>query len=82
MSLRGKVWKLLLGTYKISALEYITLVTKGPSSVYDKIKNDTFRTLATDKKFLQTVDENMLSRVLNAFAWKTKGTILKINLTS
>ena len=70
--MRGKVWKILLGIYKVSAQEYISLVEKGPCPVYDKIKDDTFRTLATDKKFIAKVDEDVLSRVLNAFVWKMK----------
>ncbi|KND03188.1 uncharacterized protein SPPG_02246 [Spizellomyces punctatus DAOM BR117] len=69
-SLRGRIWKVLLGIYRLSSFEYFNLIERGPSSVYDKIKNDTFRTLATDKNFLSKVDENMLSRVLNAFVWK------------
>ncbi|KAI8907766.1 rab-GTPase-TBC domain-containing protein, partial [Powellomyces hirtus] len=69
-SLRGRIWKVLLGIYRVSSTEYLSLIERGPCSVYEKIKNDTFRTLATDKKFLATVDENMLSRVLNAFVWK------------
>ncbi|KAJ3113501.1 hypothetical protein HDU96_003324 [Phlyctochytrium bullatum] len=71
-SLRGKVWKALLGIYRVSALEYVTLVGRGPCEVYDKIKNDTFRTLATDTKFMRKVNEGMIARVLNAFVWKAK----------
>ncbi|KAJ3014337.1 hypothetical protein HKX48_005213 [Thoreauomyces humboldtii] len=69
-TLRGRVWKVLLGIYRVSAGEYLGLVERGPSAVYDKIKNDTFRTLATDRKFLARVDEGMLSRLLNGFVWK------------
>jgi cell cycle arrest protein BUB2 len=72
-SVRCKVWKLLLGTYNVSASEYISLVKKGPTDVHDKIKDDTFRTLATNKKFSEKVNEGMLSRLLNAFVWKMKG---------
>ncbi|CAG8653013.1 5721_t:CDS:2 [Acaulospora morrowiae] len=71
-SLRSRVWKHLLGVYHVSAREYIHLINKGRSCVYDKVRNDTFRTLATDKKFLEKVNEEMLIRVLNAFAWKMK----------
>ena len=62
----------MIGIYKISALDYVTYVEKGHCEVYDKIKNDTFRTLATDKKFLRLVKEDMLLRVLNAFVWRSK----------
>ncbi|KAJ3158773.1 hypothetical protein HDU86_002453 [Geranomyces michiganensis] len=68
--LRGRVWKVLLGIYRVSATEYLGLIERGPCANYEKIKNDTFRTLATDKKFLATVDESMLSRLLNSFVWK------------
>ncbi|KAJ3153468.1 hypothetical protein HDU89_000493 [Geranomyces variabilis] len=68
--LRGRVWKVLLGIYRVSATEYLGLIERGPCANYEKIKNDTFRTLATDKTFLATVDESMLSRLLNAFVWK------------
>ncbi|CAG8617323.1 5302_t:CDS:2 [Cetraspora pellucida] len=71
-SMRSSVWKHLLGVYHVSANEYIRLIQKGKSCVYDKVRNDTFRTLATDKKFLERVNEDMLIRVLNAFVWKMK----------
>ena len=34
------------------------------------VKNDTFRTLATDLNFKGKVTEDMLIRLLEAFAWK------------
>ncbi|CAG8659557.1 1462_t:CDS:2 [Rhizophagus irregularis] len=71
-SLRSKIWKHFLGVYHVSANEYVHLIKKGKSCVYDKVRNDTFRTLATDKKFLERVNEEMLIRVLNALAWKMK----------
>ncbi|KAJ3230717.1 hypothetical protein HDU81_004287 [Chytriomyces hyalinus] len=70
--LRHRVWKLLLGVYKTSADEYLGLVAKGPSSVFDKVKNDAFRTLMGDVSFGKVVDEGMIIRVLNAFAWRAK----------
>ncbi|KAJ1553909.1 hypothetical protein HK096_005856, partial [Nowakowskiella sp. JEL0078] len=69
-SLRGRVWKVLLGIYKVSALEYVTLVERGKCDVFHKIKNDTFRTLATNKKFTEKVSEAMIVRVLSSFVWK------------
>ncbi|TPX37120.1 hypothetical protein SmJEL517_g00942 [Synchytrium microbalum] len=71
-SLRGRIWKILLGIYRMKAQDYVSLIQRGASEVHDKIRNDTFRTLATDRKFLARVDEGMLSRVLNAFVWKLK----------
>ncbi|RCH82722.1 hypothetical protein CU097_001906 [Rhizopus azygosporus] len=66
---REKVWKLLLGVRNISASSYIHLVELGPSALDDKIRNDTFRTMATDASFLEHVSEDMLIRLLNAFVW-------------
>ncbi|KAJ3256338.1 hypothetical protein HK103_005593 [Boothiomyces macroporosus] len=68
--LRASIWKILLGIYKIDALEYINLVNKGPSSYSDKIENDTFRTFSTDKSFTDQVSLAMLTRILNACVWK------------
>ncbi|CAG8555852.1 3084_t:CDS:2 [Ambispora leptoticha] len=72
ISLRSRVWKHFLGVYHVSMAEYVRLIKKGRSCVYDKVRNDTFRTMATDQRFLQRVNEDMLIRVLNAFAWKLK----------
>lgn len=71
-SIRCRVWKALLGVYHVSAGEYLQYVAKGPSPMFEKVNNDTFRTLATDKKFLERVQESMLVRVLNAQVWKTQ----------
>lgn len=75
-SLRGRIWKALLGVYRISALEYVTLVERGACDVYDKITNDAFRTLPKDKRFRDRVDDGMICRALNAFVWKSKGIFL------
>lgn len=40
------------------------------------VKNDTFRTLATDTQFKGKVKEDMLIRLLEAFIWKNHGTSL------
>jgi cell cycle arrest protein BUB2 len=72
-TLRGSVWKILLGVFRLDAMEYISLVKKGTSSAGEKIQNDVFRTLATDKLFCETVTTEMLTRVLNAFVWKATG---------
>ncbi|KAG0361057.1 hypothetical protein BG005_009281 [Podila minutissima] len=73
-SIRGQCWKLLLEVNHVSAQEYVSLVKRGKPDEYGKIRNDTFRTLATDKKFLDVVDEDSLIRVLCAFAWSTQAT--------
>ena len=54
--------------------EYVALVRRGASSSYSKIRNDTFRTLATDPLFRRRVSESSLIRVLNAFQWKMRDT--------
>ncbi|KAF9973228.1 hypothetical protein BGZ73_003566 [Actinomortierella ambigua] len=72
-SVRARIWKLLLEVHHVSAQEYISLVKMGKpeaNGTYNKIRNDTFRTMATDKRFLDVVDEDRLIRVLCAFAWK------------
>jgi hypothetical protein len=70
-SLRSCVWKILLGVYRIDAVEYISLVQKGPCPVWEKIQNDVFRTLATDVDFTRNVTNEMISRLLHSFVWKT-----------
>lgn len=66
-SLRGLVWKVLLGTFHTDANLYIRLVGRGPSSEDVKIREDTFRTFAGDKEFRRRVPEDKLSRINNAF---------------
>lgn len=50
--------------------EYLSLVHRGRSPAYAKIRNDTFRTLATDPLFKRRVTEASLIRLLNAVAWR------------
>ena len=71
-SIRGQVWKALLQVKVVSSKKYISLVQKGASDGYGKIKNDTHRTLKTDEDFKSVVDETMLLRLLNAFVWDMK----------
>ncbi|KAI8639840.1 rab-GTPase-TBC domain-containing protein [Parasitella parasitica] len=66
---RGKLWRLLLRINDISASTYINLIEMGPSSVDEKIRHDTFRTMSTDSDFVENVSEDMLIRLLNAFVW-------------
>jgi cell cycle arrest protein BUB2 len=49
---------------------YLDIVRQGPSPSYEKIRNDTFRTLTSDPIFRRRVTENSLTRVLNAVSWK------------
>lgn len=66
-SLRGLVWKVLLGTFHTDAVLYIRLVGRGPSSEDVKIREDTFRTFHGDEEFRRRVPEDKLSRINNAF---------------
>lgn len=66
-TLRGLVWKILLGIGKLDAESYIQLVERGPSDCSDKISGDTYRTFKSDDAFWQCVPELKLTRVLNAF---------------
>jgi len=68
--MRIYIWLILLDTPPIQTDIYIDLVHQGSSPAYSKIRNDTFRTLATDPLFRRRVSENSLTRVLNAVAWK------------
>ncbi|WVQ64999.1 uncharacterized protein L199_003169 [Kwoniella botswanensis] len=69
-SLRPKIWKLMLKVDNLNAEDHLRWVSMGPSSDSHKIKNDTFRTLATDTQFKGKVKEDMLIRLLEAFVWK------------
>jgi cell cycle arrest protein BUB2 len=68
--MRIYLWLILLDAPPIQTDIYIDLVHQGSSPAYSKIRNDTFRTLATDPLFRRRVSENSLTRVLNAVAWK------------
>jgi hypothetical protein len=41
--------------------------------MFSKIRNDTFRTLATDLEFREKVGEDRLVRCLEAFVWRQLG---------
>lgn len=68
--LRIYMWLTFLNAAPIRTDVYLDLVRQGASPAYTKIRNDTFRTLATDPLFRRRVTENSLTRVLNAVAWK------------
>jgi cell cycle arrest protein BUB2 len=57
----------LLRVPNIDARKYISLVERGSSSLYQKIRNDTFRTFPHNVYFTHRVPENRMIRVLNAF---------------
>lgn len=64
------IWLILLNAPPLATDVYLDLVRQGASPAYEKIRNDTFRTLTTDPLFRRRVTENSLTRVLNAIAWK------------
>jgi len=69
-SLRPRIWKILLQVNELRPDAYLSYVEKGPYEVREKIRNDTFRTLATDLAFKNRVREDMLVRLLDAFVWR------------
>uniref|UniRef100_A0A060T698 ARAD1B14344p n=1 Tax=Blastobotrys adeninivorans TaxID=409370 RepID=A0A060T698_BLAAD len=66
---RPYVWTVLLRVQPSVASSYVGLVKRGPSKAYSKIRNDTFRTMATDEKFRSKVPEAALIRLLNSYSW-------------
>jgi len=69
-TLRHRIWKILLGVTELPANTFLEYVSRGPCEVREKIRNDTFRTLATDRGFKERVREDMLVRLLDAFVWR------------
>jgi len=66
-TLRGRIWKILLRVRQLDSAKYVEMVEKGPASLYQKIRNDTFRTFKTSQEFKKRVPEEKLIRILNAF---------------
>lgn len=69
-TLRPRIWKILLRVNELPASTFLEYVARGPCAVREKIRNDTFRTLATDRGFKERVREDMLVRLLDAFVWR------------
>ncbi|MCJ1479785.1 hypothetical protein MMC13_008471 [Lambiella insularis] len=67
--LRIYIWLILLNCPPLRTDAYLALIHRGASPAYAKIRNDTFRTLATDPLFKRRVSEASLIRLLNALAW-------------
>ncbi|KIY43289.1 TBC-domain-containing protein [Fistulina hepatica ATCC 64428] len=80
-TLRPRIWKLLLRVNNLSADTYLKYVARGPCEVREKIRNDTFRTLATDPGFKERVRESMLVRLLDAFVWKNYESMPQFDFT-
>ncbi|KAJ5934099.1 hypothetical protein N7466_003646 [Penicillium verhagenii] len=64
------LWLVLFKIPPVPTDEYLAFIHRGRSPAYAKIRNDTFRTLATDPLFKRRVTEASLIRLLNAVAWK------------
>lgn len=68
--MRIYIWLILLNSPPLSTDTYLALIRRGASPAYAKIRNDTFRTLATNPLFKRRVSEASLIRLLNAVAWR------------
>lgn len=86
--IRPLVWKLFLDLHRshlrpppFSAETFYDLATREASIMHRKIKNDTFRTLATDKAFGARVSEERLVMCLEAFVWRQQRTWIATRLS-
>lgn len=66
-SLRGLVWKALLGLGQIDVFEYSTLVAQGPSADDSRVREDARRTFSQNDDFTTRVPTEKLIRLLNAY---------------
>ncbi|KAL6947193.1 hypothetical protein ACO0QE_002070 [Hanseniaspora vineae] len=73
--LRIHVWSVLLQcSMENCTSQYLALLSQGedlPPLIFNKIKNDTPRTLVKDSTFQKTVPEDALLRGLCCFAWES-----------
>jgi len=67
ITLRGRVWKILLRVRKTHPNKYEELINKGPSPCDDVIVLDASRTLNNETEFRERVTNEKLIRVLNAW---------------
>lgn len=76
---RAYVWTILCKVPVFSTDQYLRLIQSIPGrlspELYQKIKNDTFRTLMNDTNFHQKVSEEALIRVLSALAISTNNKV-------
>ncbi|KAH3757041.1 cysteine proteinase [Pelomyxa schiedti] len=68
-SLRGRIWKALLGVRTVSADQYVALIRRGPApqSDFEIIERDLERTFAHDPVYNSNASTPKLRRLLNAF---------------
>ena len=72
-SLRGRVWKMLLGVQVVNAQEYLYQVQRRTSTEMSiKIEKDIERTLKNNVVYHHRVSDNQLRRVLNAYVNSTE----------
>jgi len=70
-TLRGKVWRLMLGVGTLDATDYRNQIKKKENTnYYVKIRGDTKRTFLTSEQYNSRVAEERLVRVLNSFVHK------------
>lgn len=74
-SLRGRIWKMLLGVRVVDASQYIRYVSiRPPVEMQNKIEKDIERTLKKNIDYHQRVSDGQLRRVLNAYvSWVHEG---------
>ena len=66
-SLRGLVWKALLGLGKVDENEYPDLVAQGPSADDWRVREDARRTFSKNDDFVARVPNDKMIRLLNAY---------------
>lgn len=66
-SLRGIVWKALLGIGTVDINEYASLVRQGPSADDSRVREDARRTFSKNDDFTSRVPNDKIIRVLNAY---------------
>lgn len=66
-SLRGLVWKALLGIGTVNVNEYADLVRQGPSAEDSRVREDARRTFSKSDDFTTIVPTEKIIRLLNAY---------------
>ncbi|KAG7195501.1 budding uninhibited by benzimidazole- protein [Scheffersomyces spartinae] len=76
---RSYVWSILSRVSNFRTEDYIDLLSRVPNEldvdIYNKIKNDTFRTLMNDTQFHLKVSEDSLVRILSCLALSTNNRV-------
>lgn len=70
-SLRGLVWKALLGIGRMDPAEYPALVRNGPSADDHRVREDARRTFSKSDDFCMRVPNAKIIRLLNAYVHAT-----------